>query len=75
MKKKSSGVKVKMDTPSTMLNPVPVVMVSSKGISEGFDRDNIITLAWVGTVNSEPPMVSISIRKSRHSHRQISESK
>lgn len=66
--------KIKMSSPSTMLNPVPVVMVSSKGLSPGYDNDNIITLAWVGTINSEPPMVSVSIRKSRHSHRQISES-
>lgn len=55
---------------STMLNPVPVVMVSCAGkhpeLTE--ERPNIITIAWAGTVNSEPPMVSISIRKSRHSY-------
>ena len=28
----------------------------------------MITLAWAGTVNSEPPMVSVSIRKERYSH-------
>ena len=28
----------------------------------------MITLAWAGTVNSEPPMVSISVRKERYSH-------
>ena len=38
-------------------------------------KPNIITLAWVGTVNSEPPMLSVSIRTTRHSHRQIMESK
>ena len=56
--------------PSTMLNPVPVVMVSCADI-EG--KPNIITLAWAGTVNSDPPMVSISIRKARYSHALIKE--
>jgi flavin reductase (DIM6/NTAB) family NADH-FMN oxidoreductase RutF len=55
---------------STILNPVPVVMVSS-GSRDG--KANIMTAAWAGTVNSEPPMVSVSIRKSRYSHKLISE--
>ena len=55
---------------STILNPVPVVMVSS-GSKEG--KANIMTAAWAGTVNSEPPMISVSIRKSRYSHKLISE--
>jgi flavin reductase (DIM6/NTAB) family NADH-FMN oxidoreductase RutF len=50
--------------PGTLLSPVPVVMVTSR---DG-DFDNIITLAWVGTVCSEPPMVSISIRPERYSY-------
>ncbi|HEX2925623.1 MAG TPA: flavin reductase family protein [Ruminiclostridium sp.] len=54
--------------PSTMLNPVPVVMVSCAD-KEG--KPNIITLAWAGTVNSDPPMVSISVRKERHSYELI----
>lgn len=57
---------------STILNPVPVVMVSSAGKNPG-TRPNIMTVAWAGTVNSEPPMVSVSIRKSRYSHKLISE--
>ena len=57
---------------STILNPVPVVMVSSAGKDPG-TRPNIMTVAWAGTVNSEPPMVSASIRKSRYSHKLISE--
>lgn len=56
--------------PSTMLNPVPAVMVSCAD-KEG--RPNIITLAWAGTINSNPPMVSISIRKERYSHALIKE--
>ncbi len=55
---------------STILNPVPVVMVSS-GSKDG--KANIMTVAWAGTVNSEPPLVSVSIRKSRYSHKLISE--
>lgn len=51
--------------PSTMLNPVPAVMVTCAD-TEG--RANIITLAWAGTINSDPPMVSISVRKERYSH-------
>ncbi len=54
--------------PSTMLNPVPVVMVTCAD-SEG--KANIITLAWAGTVNSEPPMLSISVRKERYSYELI----
>ena len=50
--------------PGTMLAPVPVVMVSCQANGE---EANIITVAWVGTVCSEPPMLSISVRPSRHS--------
>lgn len=60
---------------STLLNPVPVVMVSCAGKNPESieERPNIVTIAWAGTINSEPPMVSISVRKSRHSHKLISE--
>ncbi len=53
--------------PSTMLNPTPVVLVSCAE-KEQPENKNMITLAWAGTVNSEPPMVSVSVRKERHSH-------
>ena len=55
---------------STILNPVPVVMVSCAGKdpTKESERPNIMTVAWSGTVNSEPPMVSVSIRKNRHFH-------
>ena len=56
--------------PSTMLNPVPVVMVSSGTMEQA----NIITIAWTGTICSEPPMVSISVRPERHSYGLIQES-
>lgn len=57
--------------PGTMLNPLPVVMVSCGNE----DKANIITIAWTGIINSEPPMTYISVRKSRHSFNIISESK
>ena len=52
--------------PSTALLPTPVVLLSVAG--HGKQKDNIITLAWVGTVCSAPPMLSVAIRPSRHSH-------
>ena len=57
--------------PGTMLSPVPVVMVTCQGSD---NKPNIITIGWVGTINSEPPMVSISVRPSRHSYKLIKES-
>lgn len=54
-----------------LLYPVPAVMVSCK--REG-ERPNIITIAWAGTVCSDPAMVSISIRKERYSYDIIKES-
>lgn len=57
--------------PGTLLAPVPAVMVSCARAGEG---PNVITLAWVGTVCSDPPMCSISVRKERYSHALIKES-
>lgn len=51
--------------PGTLLSPTAVVMVSCASEQA---RPNIITLAWVGTVNSDPPMLSISVRPQRHSY-------
>lgn len=53
--------------PSTMLNPTPVVLVSCGEKGNPANRD-MVTVAWAGTVNSEPPMVSVSLRKERYSH-------
>ncbi len=55
--------------PTTALYPVPAVMVSC-GTGE---QANIITLAWVGTLCSEPPLVGIGVRPNRHSHGLIKE--
>lgn len=57
--------------PGNMLYPLPVVMVSVRDKS---GRDNIITVAWAGTVCTNPPMVSISVRPERHSYRMLRES-
>lgn len=59
---------------TTFLSPIPAVMLSCRGTAPGFDRDNLITIAWAGVVNSNPPMVSVSIKPERHSHAQISQS-
>lgn len=56
--------------PGAVLSPVPAVMVSCGSEKE----KNIITIAWTGIVNSDPPMTYISVRKSRHSHDIISRS-
>lgn len=54
-----------------MLYPLPVVMVSCE--REG-EKPNIITVAWAGTICTNPAMVSISIRKERYSYDIIKES-
>jgi hypothetical protein len=36
-------------------------------------KDNIITVAWAGTICSDPPMLSVSIRPERHSYNIIKE--
>ena len=56
--------------PFTMLSPVPAVMVSCRDKADDA-KPNIITIAWVGTVNSDPPMVSISVQKRRYSYDMI----
>jgi flavin reductase (DIM6/NTAB) family NADH-FMN oxidoreductase RutF len=50
--------------PSTLLLPVPAVLVT---VADG-EKNTIVTIAWAGTVNSAPPMLSVSIRPSRYSH-------
>ncbi len=57
--------------PGNMLYPVPVVMVSCGDKKGG---KNIITVAWAGTICSDPAMVSISVRPERYSYGMIRES-
>lgn len=51
--------------PGNMLYPVPAVMIS---VAREGEKPNIITVAWAGTINSDPAMLSISVRKERYSH-------
>ncbi len=53
-----------------MLFPLPPVMVTCGTM----EKPNVLTIAWTGIVNSEPPMTYISVRPSRYSHDIIKES-
>ncbi|MDM8158254.1 flavin reductase family protein [Labilibaculum sp. K2S] len=57
--------------PGTMVYPLPAVMVSCGSTPENY---NIITIAWTGTICSDPAMCYISVRKNRHSYNIIKES-
>ncbi len=50
--------------PGNMLYPLPAVLVC---VSDGEGKDNVLTVAWAGTVCTNPPMLSISVRPSRYS--------
>ena len=56
--------------PGNMLYPVPAVLVTCRS-RQG--EDNVFTVAWTGTICSDPVMVSISVRKERHSYQMIKE--
>ena len=56
--------------PGTFINPVPVVMVSCGNM----EKSNIVTVAWTGTINSDPAMCYISLRPTRFSYNLIKES-
>jgi flavin reductase (DIM6/NTAB) family NADH-FMN oxidoreductase RutF len=49
-----------------MLSPVPVVLVSCGG-TKGW-KPNLITIAWIGSICTAPPMLSIAVRPERYSH-------
>lgn len=51
--------------PGNMIYPLPAVMVS---VTDGEGNDNIITVAWTGTVCTNPAMAYISVRPSRYSY-------
>ncbi len=55
----------------TLLSPVPPVMVSCGTL----EKPNIITIAWTGIINSEPPMTYISVRPERYSYKLLKETK
>lgn len=54
--------------PGNMLYPLPVVMIS---VADKDGNANIITVAWAGTICTNPPMVSISVRPERYSYEMI----
>lgn len=58
--------------PGNMLNPLPAVLVT---VSDAKGKANILTIAWAGTVCTNPPMVSISVRPERYSYHMIEETK
>ena len=59
------GMAKELWKPGNMLYPLPVVMVS---VADKNGKANIITVAWAGTICSDPPMVSISVRPERYSY-------
>ena len=56
--------------PGTFINPVPAVMVTCGTM----EKSNIVTVAWTGTINSDPAMCYISLRPTRYSYNLIKES-
>lgn len=50
--------------PGTMIYPLPAVLVSC---GDSVENSNFLTVAWVGTVCTNPPMCYISVRPERHS--------
>jgi len=56
---------------SVMLNPVPVVLITSKNKE---NKTNVFTVAWTGTACTKPPIISVAIRPERLSYEYIKES-
>lgn len=57
--------------PCSILSPVPAVLVTVRGKG---GEENVLTVAWTGTVCTNPAMVYISVRKERYSYPLIKES-
>jgi flavin reductase (DIM6/NTAB) family NADH-FMN oxidoreductase RutF len=55
---------------SVMLNPVPVVLITSKNKE---NKTNVFTVAWTGTACTKPPIISVAIRPERLSYEYIKE--
>lgn len=56
--------------PGNFVNPVPAVLVTSGDMK----KSNIMTVAWTGTICSDPAMTYISVRPNRYSYKLIKES-
>ena len=51
--------------PGTLIYPLPAVLVSCGATPEEY---NLLTVAWTGTVCTDPPMCYVSVRPERHSY-------
>lgn len=51
--------------PGTLIYPLPAVLVT---VGDSIENSNIMTIAWTGTICTNPPMCYISVRKERHSY-------
>ena len=51
--------------PGTLIYPLPAVLVSCGSDESEY---NILTVAWTGTICTNPPMCYISVRPERHSY-------
>ena len=60
--------------PGTLLSPVPAALIGSGAEGENGPVQNLMTAAWAGTVCSDPPMVSVSIRPSRYTYELVEKS-
>lgn len=68
--KNRTEIKKAVWKPGNMVYPVPAVMVTT---ADGGGRSNILTIAWTGTVCTNPPMAYISVRPERYSYGMIKE--
>ena len=57
--------KIAFDKPGNFLYPIPAVLIS---LADEDGKPNLFTVAWTGTICSDPPMLSISVRKERYSY-------
>lgn len=58
--------------PGNMLYPLPAVLVS---MADKKGEDNLLTVAWTGTVCTNPAMLYISVRPERYSYHMLKESR
>ncbi len=59
-------------SPRPWFFPRPLLLLSTR---DSAGRDDIITISWAGVACTEPPMVTVSLRKSRQSHATVSSTK
>ena len=60
--------------PGTLLSPVPAALIGSGAEGPDGPVQNLMTAAWTGTVCSDPPMVTVSIRPSRYTYELVEKS-